>query len=335
MRALVLERYGGPAAAQLREVAQPTPRPGEVLLRVHAAGLNPVDYKIRSGQLRVVTRYPLPIVLGCELAGTVEACGFGATRFAAGERVFARVDKRTLGAFAEFVCVHQNLVARMPAALDFDAAAGIPLAGLTALQCLRDLLQVAPDQRIFIPGGAGGVGVFALQLAREFGATVATTASPRGEALVRRLGATVVIDYTRQRFETLLRDYDGALDLVGGDTLTRAFSVVRRGALVVSIAGVPEPQTARDMGRGRGLAALFWLASLGLRLRARRHGVRYRYLFMHPSGVELAFLAELVDAGRLAPVVDQVFPFEQIGAAFAHLEAGHAKGKVVVRMHAA
>ncbi|HWM85775.1 MAG TPA: zinc-binding dehydrogenase, partial [Kofleriaceae bacterium] len=162
---------------------------------------------------------------------------------------------------------------------------------------------------------------------------VATTASSRGEALVRRLGASRVIDYTSKRFEEELRDQDGAMDLVGGDTLQRMFRIVKRGGTVVSVAGLPEPQTARvDLGRGAGLAALFWLVSFGLRRRAARHGVRYRYLFMHPSGADLEELARLIDAGRLEVVTDKVFPFSEIAEAFAYLEQGHAKGKVVVRM---
>ena len=171
------------------------------------------------------------------------------------------------------------------------------------------------------------------QIAKHFGAKVATTASPRGDALVRRLGADLVIDYTHERFEDSLRDYDGALDLLGGDGLTRTFSVVKRGGSVVSIAGMPEPETARrDLGRGRALAALFWAASLSTRRSAARHGVRYRYLFMHPSGSDLEKLAALIDAKKVEVVVDRIFPFAEAKEALAYLERGRAKGKVVVRM---
>jgi alcohol dehydrogenase len=304
------------------------------LVKVHTAGLNPVDYKIRQGMLRVITRYPLPVVMGNELAGTVEECGEGATRFAKGDRVFARVEKAALGAFAEYACVHEDLVAKMPSSIDFDAAAGVPLAGLTALQGLRDELRLAKDQRVFIPGGAGGVGTFAIQIAKWLGAYVATTASARGDALVRRLGlgADLVIEYPKSAFDTELRDYDGAMDLVGGDTLVRSFQVVKRGATVVSIAGIPEPETARDLGRGAGMAALFWMASLRTRMQARKYGVRYRYLFMHPSGTELEELAQRIDDGKLEVIIDRVFPFAEIADAFAYLEKGHAKGKVVLNM---
>jgi alcohol dehydrogenase len=188
-------------------------------------------------------------------------------------------------------------------------------------------------QRVFISGGAGGVGTFAIQIARHLGANVATTASPRGEALVRRLGADVVIDYTRERFDDVLRGYDAAFDLLGGDDLARSFSVVKRGGTVVSVAGMPEPETARlDLGRSGALAALFWAVSFGTRRTAARHGVRYRYLFMHPSGSDLEAIAALIDAKKIEVVIDKIFPFDRAKDALAYLEEGRAKGKVVVSM---
>jgi NADPH:quinone reductase-like Zn-dependent oxidoreductase len=333
MRAFVLSGYGGPEHTALAEVPQPSPQPGELLVRVHAAGLNPVDYKTRAGAMRVIRRYPLPIVMGNELSGVVEAVGPRVTRFAQGDGVFARVDKDIMGAFADYAVVHENHAARMPASLDFPSAAAVPLAALTALQALRDELQLRTGQRVFIPGGAGGVGTFAIQIARHLGADVATTASTRGEALVRRLGADVVIDYQRERFEDKLSGYDAAFDLVGGDTLARLWPVLKPGGRVVSIAGMPEPMTARkDLQRGAGLAALFFIASLTTRLRAARHGVSYRYLFMHPSGADLGYLASLIDAKKLEVVIDRVFPFAEAKEAMAYLETGRAKGKVVLAM---
>ncbi len=333
MRAFVLARYGGPENTALTDVSRPSPRAGKCLVRVHAAGLNPVDFKTRAGALKVIRNYPLPIVMGNELSGVVEAVGPGVTRFAEGDRVFARVDKDIMGAFAEYAVVHEDHAARMPASLDFPSAAAVPLAALTALQALRDELHVSTGQRVFIPGGAGGVGTFAIQIAKHLGAQIATTASPRGEALVKRLGADVVIDYSRERFEDKLSGYDCSLDLLGGDTLARLWSVLKPGGRVVSIAGMPEPVTARkDLGRGSGLAALFWVASLTTRLRAARHGISYRYLFMHPSGADLAYLASLIDTKQLEVVIDSVFPFAQAKEAMAYLETGHAKGKVVLAM---
>jgi NADPH:quinone reductase-like Zn-dependent oxidoreductase len=313
---------------------RPTPRPNELLVRVHAAGLNPVDYKTRTGALKVIHKYPLPIAMGNELSGVVETTGHAVKRFAEGDHVFARVDKKIMGAFADYAVVHEDYAAPMPASLDFPAAAAVPLAGLTALQALRDELRISAGDRIFIPGGAGGVGTFAIQLAKHLGAYVATTASPRGEALVKRLGADVVIDYQAERFEEKLSGYDGAFDLVGGDTLARLWPVLKRGGRVVSIAGMPEPMTARkDLEAGSGLAALFWVASLTTRWRAARHGVSYRYLFMHPSGADLAYLASLIDAKKLEIVIDRVFPLAEAKEAMAYVETGRAKGKVVLAMN--
>jgi NADPH:quinone reductase-like Zn-dependent oxidoreductase len=333
VRGYVLTRYGDATAMAIREVPVPAAGPGEVLIRVHAAGLNPIDYKIREGKARLVMPLKLPRVAGSELSGVVEAAGPGVTRISEGDRVFARVDKAQLGAFADYVAVGEELVAAMPDGLDFVEGAALPLAGQTALQALRDELGVTPGGRVFISGGAGGVGTLAIQLAKWMGAEVATTASPRGEALVRSLGADHVIDYTRERFRDVLHEYDAALDLVGGDSLTDSFAILKRGATTVSIAGVPEPTTARkDLAGGPCLTALFWLASARVRRRARRHGVGYRFLLMRPSGTDLAVLARLVDERRLKVVIDRTFPFAEIAGAFAYLEQGRAKGKVVVRM---
>lgn len=335
MQGFVLKGYGGSEATALQQVPAPVPGPGDVLVRVHAAGLNPVDFKTRDGMLKLVQGYDFPIVMGNELAGTVESCGQAVTAFKPGDRVFARVPKARMGAFADFATVPESHVAWLPASIDFDAAAGVPLAGLTALQALRDELQLRPGSRVFIPGGAGGVGTFAIQIAKWLGAEVTTTASPRGRALVERLGADRVIDYTTQKFEDEVGDMDGAFDLIGGDTLEKCFGVVKPGGMVVSVAGMPEPLTAKkDLKRGPLLAAIFWFASFGLRAKARKHGVTYRYLFMHPSGSELAELAQLIVDGKLEPVIDRVFPFAEIADAIAYLESGRAKGKIVVRMTA-
>lgn len=333
MKAFVFRQYGGPDVAEMRDVQNPIPAAGEVLIRVEAAGLNPVDFKIREGKLKVVQGYSLPATMGCELAGTVESAGSGATKFAVGDRVYGRVAKDKLGAFAEYATLAEELVAAMPRSADFEVAAGVPLAALTALQALRDELHVKTGSRIFIPGGAGGVGTFAIQIAKWLGAHVITTASPRGRELVERLGADEVIDYTTQDFEKLVQNIDGAFDLIGGDTLRKSFCVVKRGGTVVSIAGMPEPITAqKDLQGGWLLSTLFWIASFGLRAAARKEGVTYRFLFMHPSGADLTLMARLIDEKKIEPVIDRVFPFDRIADAFAYLESGRAKGKVVVRM---
>jgi alcohol dehydrogenase len=318
---------------EMREVRKPAPGDGEVLIQVRAAGLNPVDYKMREGKLRPLYSLGLPLVAGSELSGVVEEVGAGVTGFAVGDRVFARLDKKKLGAYAPYAVVDETLVGRKPESLSFAEAAGLPLAGLTALQALRDELAVAAGDRIFISGGAGGVGTLAIQLATWMGAAVATTASPQGETLVRTMGAETVIDYRQNRFKDVLSNYDGALDLTGEQDLTDSFAILKPGAKTVSVAGVPEPTTARvDLGAGPLMTALLWAASAKIRRKARRKGVGYRYMFMHPSGVDLDVLAALVDNGHLRTVTDRVFPFDEIAEAFAYLEQGHAKGKVVVEL---
>jgi NADPH:quinone reductase-like Zn-dependent oxidoreductase len=333
MRAYILKHYGGPEGSRLMEVPAPAPGPRDILVAVRAAGLNPVDFKFRQGKLRAILRPQLPFVLGNELAGEVIAVGSEVKRFRVGDRVFARVAKHRAGAFAEQACVDEVDAAPMPRDLDFAAAAAVPLAGLTALQALRDELDVKPEQKLFISGGAGGVGTSAIQIAKWLGAHVTTTASPRGEALVRSLGADEVIDYTSQDISKMGARFDAGFDLVGGKTLEQMFEIMKPGTKVVSIAALPEPQTAiKDLAGRRVLSALFWIISYGIRSRARRAGIRYRYLFMHPSGSDLAQLAELIEQGKLRVTVDKTYPFANISDALAYVESGRAKGKVVVTM---
>jgi NADPH:quinone reductase-like Zn-dependent oxidoreductase len=333
MRAYILEHYGGPEGCRLTEVPAPAPGPRDILVAVRAAGLNPVDFKFRQGKLRAILRPKLPLVLGNEFAGEVIAVGCDVKRFQLGDRVFARVAKDRAGAFAEQACVDEAHAAHMPRDLDFASAAAVPLAGLTALQALRDELGVEPGQKLLISGGAGGVGSFAIQIAKWLGADVTTTASPRGEALVRALGCDEVINYTSQDISGTAARFDAGFDLIGGDTLAQMFDIMKPGTKVVSVAALPEPQTAiKDLAGGRGLAAIFWILSYGIRSRARRAGVRYRYLFMHPSGSDLAQLAELIEQGRLKVIVDKTYPFAEIADALAYVESGRAKGKVVVTM---
>jgi NADPH:quinone reductase-like Zn-dependent oxidoreductase len=333
MRAYVLEHYGNAGGSRLTDVPLPAPRPREMVIAVRAAGLNPVDFKFRQGKLRPILRPKLPFVLGNELAGEVIAIGSSVKRFGVGDRVFARVAKDRGVAFAEQACVDEDHAARMPQDLDFTVAAAVPLAALTALQALRDELDVKQGQRVLISGGAGGVGTFAIQIAKWLGAYVTTTASKRGDGLVRSLGCDEVIDYAARDISKAEGRFDAGFDLIGGKTLDQMLDVMKPGAKIVSIAALPEPQTAiKDLGNRRALAVLFWIISYGIRSRARRAGVGYRYLFMHPSGTELAELGKLIEQGRLKVIIDKIFPFEKTPEALAYIESGHAKGKVVVAM---
>src|SRR6267142_2617053 len=331
MRAYVLKHYGGPEGSLLMDVPAPAPRPRDILVEVRAAGLNPVDFKFRQGKLRAILRPKLPLVLGNELAGEVIAVGSCVKRFRVGDRVFARVAKDRAGAFAEQACIDEDDAAHMPRNLDFTAAAAVPLAGLTALQALRDELHVKPGQKVFISGGAGGVGTFAIQIAKWLGVHVTTTASKRGEALVRSLGCDEVIDYTVQDISNAEGRFDAGFDLIGGKTLEQMFEIMKPGTRIVSVAALPEPQTAiKDLGGSRTLAVLFWIISYGIRSRARRADVSYRFLFMHASGSELAELAGLIEEGKLRVIIDKIYPLAKISEALAYVESGRAKGKVVV-----
>jgi NADPH:quinone reductase-like Zn-dependent oxidoreductase len=334
MKAFVLNRYGGPQGMGFRDLPCPTPGPDQLLVRTHSAGLNPVDYKFRQGKLWPIYHPKLPVVMGNELAGTVVGKGAAVSGFSVGDRIFVRGHKTEMGAFAEFACVPATLAANVPAMLDFDQAGGVPLAGLTALQVLRDELKIKSGMRLLIIGASGGVGTFAVQLAKLKGAEVTVTASPAGQSLVEALGADHVIDYTKSPIDQSVdRKFDATFDLVGGDTLTRSFRVVKPGGKIVSIAGIPEPITAKnDLGRGRRLQFLFWLLSTRLRWLSRRHHITYRYYFMHGSAVDLEQLAKLIEEKKLRVIVDRIFPFARIHEAFEYLEQGHAKGKVVVTM---
>src|ERR1700730_9170357 len=252
MRAYVLEHYGGPEGSRLMDVPAPALGPCDILVKVRAAGLNPLDFKFRQGKLRAILRPQLPFVLGNELAGEVIAVGSDVKRFRVGDRAFARVAKDRAGAFAEQACVDEDRAAHMRGAHKKTAAAAVPLAALTALQALRDELGVKPGQKVFISGGAGGVGTFAIQIAQWLGADVTTTASKRGEALVRSLGCDEVIDYTTQDISKAGRRFDAGFELIGGNTLDEMIAIMKPGTKIVSVAAFSEPQTAiRDLAGRR------------------------------------------------------------------------------------
>jgi NADPH:quinone reductase-like Zn-dependent oxidoreductase len=331
VQAYVLARKGLGRTMELREVPEPTAADNEVLIRVEAAGLNPVDSKVQMAGAQFVWPLDLPRVAGSELSGVVEDLGRNVTRFKVGDRVFARVDHQKLGAYATYCAVDEDLVAKMPDSLGFEDAAGLPLAGVTALQGLRQM-GVTPGQRVFISGGAGGVGTLAIQLAVQMGAEVATTASAKGEKLVRSLGAESVIDYRKQKFKDVLSDYDGAFLLTGGRDLTDAFSIVKRGGNVVSVTHLDSTSAREDLSAGPVLIAAAWVANTKIRRRTRRAGISYRSLLMRPSGDDLGVLADMVGRDRLKPITDRVFSFERISDAFDYLEQGHAKGKIIVRL---
>jgi NADPH:quinone reductase-like Zn-dependent oxidoreductase len=329
MRAAVIHRYGGPGVLSVEDRPEPAVGPRDVLIDVRAAALNPIDFKLRDGQVKLVLKPGFPIGLGCDVAGVVAAVGPEVSRFAIGDEVYGRLEKARMGGLAERVAADEAVLARRPASVSFEEAAAVPLAALTALQALREDAGVAAGQRVLIHAGAGGVGTFAIQIAKILGLWVATTTSTRNVELVRDLGADEVVDYTRADPAATLRDLDAVLDTLGGESEVRALGLVRRGGVVVGIGGLPDVAFARA-----NLPRFAW-PFLSLMTRKRRRaeratGARFVYLFMRPDGDQLAELAAWIDAGRLRPVIHRRYPLAEVAEAFAELERGRARGKIVV-----
>ncbi|MEW5848157.1 MAG: NADP-dependent oxidoreductase [Myxococcota bacterium] len=332
MKAFGISRYGGNDLVQAMELPRPQPGPEDVLIEVHAASVNPVDFKIRDGGARVLLPYAFPLVLGNDLSGVIVDVGSEVRAYRPGEEVYVRLDKRRIGAFAEFVLARQQDVALKPRNLSHQEAASIPLVGLTAWQALVDLGSVTRGHHVLIHAGSGGLGTFAIQLAKHLGATVSATCSTPNVEMVRRLGADVVVDYRHQRFEQELRDVDVALDSLGGETCRKTFQVMRRGGMLITVTNLPTAAYARETKMGMGWVALFGLLNLGTWRLSRAHDVDYRFLFMRPNGEQLARIAELIERGIIRPVVDKVFSFEETPKALAYVETGRARGKVVIRV---
>lgn len=332
MEAFVLERYGSKVDLQLRQVAEPEIGPRDVLIRVHAASVNPLDTKIRSGLLRLVLPYRLPFVLGHDVAGVVVRVGDAVQSFELGDEVFARPDDGSIGAFAELIAVPEHDLAMKPSSLTMEESAALPLVALTAWQALVEKANVQPGQRVLVQAGSGGVGTIAIQLVKHLGAHVATTTSTPNAEWVKDLGADVVIDYRQDNFAAILRDYDVVLDGLGGRSLRKSLSVLRPGGIAVGLVGPPDPEFAKQIGANALIRLVTEVISAPTRLLARRRQVRYSFLVMRANGVQLHKIAELVDAGAITPVVDQVFPFHSTNDAMRHVASGRAKGKVVVTM---
>src|SRR5947209_3967852 len=328
--ALAKRRYK--ARMEMMEVPRPEPGPGELLVRVRAAGVNPLDYKIRDGAVKVLLPFSFPLILGTDLAGDVEAIGPGVTKFKLGDAVYSRLDNDRIGAFAEYALVRESAAARKPARLDYTQAASLPLVGLTAWQTLIEIARLRAGQKVLIHAGSGGVGTFAIQLAKHLGAEVVTTAGAKNHALVKSLGADVAIDYQTSRFETVVKDQDVVLDTQGGDTLLRSFEVVKPGGEVVTLGGRPDGKFARAWGLSLPLVWILGFLNRKVDRLARKKRVRFEYLFMRASGEQLERLGARVDQGVIKPVLDKTFPFEAAAEAISYVESGRAVGKVVIRV---
>lgn len=332
MKAFILDRYGKKRPLRPAEVPVPELRDDEVLVEVHAAGVNLLDAKIRSGEFKLILPYRLPLILGHDVAGVVVKLGAGVRQFKLGDEVCARADDFRIGTFAEFVPVKEASLALKPKGLAMEEAAAIPLVALTAWQALVEKAGLKKGQTVFVQAGSGGVGTFAIQLAKHLGATVATTASAANTVLVKGLGADVVVDYKTQDFEQVLSDCDVVLHSQDGQTLDKSLHVLKRGGKLVSISGPPDPEFGKAVGAPGFVRLVMRLLSSGVRRKAHRLGLGYSFLFMKANGAQLQKITRLIEEGAIRPVVDKVFPFESTNEALAYVEEGRAKGKVVIKI---
>ncbi|MND46588.1 Zinc-type alcohol dehydrogenase-like protein [compost metagenome] len=332
MQALTFKRYGKSPDIGLADVPRPTPKADELLVHVHAAGLNPIDNMIPTGMFKPVLHFQLPATLGSDLAGIVTEVGSNVTRFKPGDAVFASLFDIGTGAIAEFAVVPESAAALKPANLSFEQAASIPMVGLTSWQALKERLKLQAGQKVFIPAGSGGIGTFAIQLAKHLGAKVGTTTSTGNVDLVSALGADEVVDYKTQDFEAVLRDYDAVLGTVRGDAIKKSLSILRPGSQIVSLIGPLDAAFARAKRLNLLLTFVFGLMSRKIMRLAKRRNVQYSFLFVQPDGAQLAEIGKLLDAQRIRPVIDRVFPFEDAKSALEYLAQGRSKGKVVIKM---
>ena len=332
MQAFIIDRYSKKDPMRLGEMPEPELRDDDVLIEVHAAGLNVLDAKIKSGALKLILPYRMPLVLGHDVAGVVTRVGSRVRQFNVGDEVYARVPDHRIGTLAQFIAVNENAVAPKPVNISMEEAASIPLVGLTAWQALVERAHLKQGQKVFIQAGSGGVGTFAIQLARHIGATVATTTSGANTGLVKSLGADVVIDYRKDDFEKVLQNYDVVLHSQDAAVLEKSLRVLKPGGTLVSISGPPDPTFAQGIGAPWFVRLIVRLLSAGVRRKAARRDLAYAFLFMRANGQQLREITRLIEGGAIRPVIDRVFPFGSANEALTYVEAGHAKGKVVVRI---
>jgi NADPH:quinone reductase-like Zn-dependent oxidoreductase len=330
MKAYLVSKYKRPM--QLGEVAEPAIGDHDVLVDIHAAGVNMLDAKIRDGEFKLFLPYKAPFILGHDLAGVVTRVGSAVTRFTVGDKVYARPRDGRIGTFAERIAVDEDDLAIKPANLSMAEAASVPLVALTAWQALVERANLQPGRKVLVHAGSGGVGAYAIQLAKHLGATVTTTTGTSNLEWVRDLGADVVIDYRTQDFEEVAHDYDIVLDSQGGDTLAKSLRVLKPGGTAIGIAGPPDPDFAHQKGLRLPLRLAMAALSLKTRRAARRQGVRYSFLFMRASGAQLDEITKLIETNVLRPILDRAYPFDEAPQALAHVEGGRTKGKVVITM---
>ena len=307
MQAIRIHQFGGPDVLTLEQAPQPTPKAGEVLVRVHAASVNPVDWKIREGHMKDFIPTPFPAILGSDFAGVVEAVGPEVTEWKVGQTVFG-TPVHGSGAYTEFAVAGKDTLAEKPTTLDFAQAASLPVAALTAWQGLFDHGNLTSGQSVLIHGAAGGVGMFAAQFAKWKGATVYATAGKDDLAWVRELGADTVIDYQNERFEDKATNVDLVLDLVGGETQARSYAVLKPGGILIATAQPPAPDAGKDKN------------------------IRAEMMNMQPTTAQLKQVAELMDSGKIKTFIGATFPLSETRKAQELSQNGHVRGKIVLQV---
>lgn len=332
MKAFVVTKYGSKDGVQLADMPVPELRADDVLVQIHAAGVNPLDFKVSKGEFKLILNYQLPHILGNELAGVVVEIGSKVQRFKPGDEVYARPAKDRVGTFAEFIAICEDDLALKPKTLSMEEAASIPLVGLTAWQALIEKGNLKQGQKVLIHAGSGGVGSFAIQLAKHVGAFVATTTSTANVSWVKELGADIVIDYKKDDFEQVLQGYDLVLNSLDNQTLAKSLRVLKPGGKLISISGPPDPAFAKETGLPWFVGLVIRLLSFRIRRSAKARDVSYSFLFMRADGKQLGEISSLLDSGFIRPIVDRVFPFEFTKEAMAYVESGRTKGKIVIKV---
>ena len=330
MKAAYINRYGNINDVQLDEQSKPVLTENDVLIKVHAASINPLDLRVLEGEFKAILPVQFPFILGNDFAGTVVQIGSSVTQFKIGDEVYAKTD--TNGGFAEYTVVQQSSLALKPQNISMELAASLPLVSLTAWQALVEIAKVRAGQKVLIHAGSGGVGSIAIQLAKHLGASVATTTSGKNAQWVKALGADIIIDYKTTDFEQVLKDYDVVLDTQGGKILEKSLNVLKRGGRVISISGPPDRDFAEAIHANWLLKCIIPLLSWSIRRKAKKRDITYSFLFMQPNGQQLSEISKLVESGKINPVVDKTYGFNEIKDAFQYINTGRAKGKVVLKI---
>ena len=332
MIAYTISIYSKDASLQLSELAMPEVKENEVLVEIHAASVNQIDGKLKSGEFKLLLPYKFPLILGHDVAGVVTKIGSKVTKFKVGDEIYARPRDLHIGAFAEYIAIHENDVAPKPKNLTMEEAASIPLVALTAWQAFYDKAKLQKGQKVFIQAGSGGVGTIAIQLAKHIGATVATTASAANIEMVKNLGADIVIDYKKDDFETILKDYDVVLNSQDTQTLEKSLRILKPDGKLISISGPPDMAYAKENSLSWFMKMAIYFLSYKVNRLAKKLEVDYAFLFMNANGQQLADISTLIEAGKIVPVIDKVFAFEQTNDALNYVMSGRAKGKVVIKL---